>query len=114
MLIKSTQKFIRTSPRKLRSVSDGIKGLNTSRALTMLGFTDKAASEAVLKTLKTAISDAKNNFKLDETKLKVREILINPGSIAKRGRPVSRGQYHQIKKRTSHITVVLESLDNKN
>ncbi len=111
MLIKSTQKYIRTSPRKLRLIANSLKGMSPQIALAKLKFAEKAAAELIAKVVKTGIANAKNNFKLDENKLLVKSIEINPGPTLKRGNPVSRGQYHQIKKRTSHISVTLESPD---
>ncbi len=109
MIIKSTQKFIRTSPRKLRLVANAIKRLNPADALAKLRYVEKAAAEPLSKALKTAISNAKNNYKINDSDLKFDSILINPGPTLKRGRPVSRGQYHAIKKRMSHITIILNS-----
>jgi len=111
MLIKSTQKFIRTSPRKLRLVANAIKKFKPAEALIRLKFAEKSAADPISKALKTAISNAKNNYKINDTDLKFDSIMINPGPTLKRGRPVSRGQYHAIKKRMSHITIVLNSTE---
>ncbi len=109
MEIKSTQKYVRTSPRKLRLVADSVKGFSPQSALIKLDFMEKSASQLVGKVIKTAVANAKNNFGLDGSQLIIENILINPGPTLKRGRAVSRGQHHSIKKRTSHITVSLES-----
>jgi large subunit ribosomal protein L22 len=111
MIIKSTQKFIRTSPRKLRLVAGSVRGMDAQKALIALKFLDKAAAAPLAKVINTAIHDAANNHNLDRTKLKLNSIEINPGPTLKRGRAVSRGQYHSVKKRTSHITVKLISPD---
>lgn len=99
----------RTSPRKVRLVSDSIKGKKVGDALAELGFLVKKSSLPIAKLLKSAISNAKNNFKIEnENNLKVKNIMVNSGPVLKRSRPRSRGMTNQILKRTSNITIVLE------
>ena len=86
-----------------------MKGLPASAALTRLRFVDKRAAEPVIRGIKTAVANAKNNFKQDENKLVVESVGVGVGPTLKRGKAVSRGQYHRIKKRTSHLTVTLKS-----
>jgi len=113
MIIKSTQKFIRTSPRKLRLLVKSVIGLSPTEAITRLKFAPKRSAHLISKVIKTTISDAKNNFKLDPDSLTLHSIQIQVGPTLKRGRAVSRGRSHQIKKRMSHIHVTLESKQTK-
>jgi large subunit ribosomal protein L22 len=69
--------------------------------------TPKAASELMLKLLKSAVANAENNFEMDPEKLYVSETYANPGPIMKRGMPRAQGRMYRINKRTSHITIVV-------
>lgn len=111
MQLTSTQKFIRTSPRKLRLVVDSIKHLSPENALTQLKFLPHSAALLISKVIKSALANATHNHQLDRTKLIFKSIQVSQGPTLKRGQPVSRGQHHAIKKRTSHIKVTLESKD---
>lgn len=84
-----------------------------SRALSYLEVIPQKAGKVLGKVVKTAISNATNNLKLDPTSLHLKEIMINEGPTYKRGQPVSRGRFHPIKKKTSHITVILESTERR-
>ena len=106
--IKAKLNYLRTAPRKARVVADLIKGKNAKLALTRLSFLSKKASSPIAKLLLSAIGNAKNNFKIAEENLIIKSITVDPGPVLKRSRPRSRGMANQIKKRTSHITIVLE------
>lgn len=100
----------RASPRKVRAAVDLIRGRKVKDALAQLNFLTKRSVLPIAKLLKSAISNAKNNFKLaDENKLIVKKIFVDPGHVLKRQMPRSRGMANQILKRTSNITVVLEN-----
>ena len=109
MEIKAEGKYIRISTRKQRLAVDSIKGLTIDKAINALRFLGKASAEPLLKVLLQAKANAVNNLKIDEKKLKIKEIQVGAGPILKRGKPVSRGMWHPIKKRTSHIRVILEA-----
>lgn len=114
MIIKAQQKFIRTSPRKLRLVVDSIKKLKSPQIiLNFLQHIDKQAAKTLSKVLKQAIANATNNTNLPTDSLKIKEIQVGTGPTYKRGQPVSRGRSHPIMKRTSHVTVILESKGRK-
>lgn len=114
MFIKAQQRFIRTSPRKLRLVVDSIRSVRLpQQVLVYLEQTNKAAARIILKVLKQAMANAVNNLKLPADNLFIKEIQVGAGPTYKRGRPVSRGRLHAIAKRTSHVTVVLESKEEK-
>lgn len=105
--------FVRTSPRKLNLVGQTIRGLKAIYALEVLKNLNKKAAEPLLLTLKQGIGNAVNNFKLDKESLVIKKLEIGKGPILKRGRPVARGQWHPILKRTSHIEIVLEGEEKK-
>jgi large subunit ribosomal protein L22 len=113
MLITASSKFIRTSPRKLRLVADAVRHLSPELALVALKNLDKRAAGPIEKTLKQAVANAVNNFNLEKSKLKLKTLMINTGPTYKRMQPVSRGRGHSIYKRTSHIRIILESVETK-
>lgn len=108
MEVIAKSKFIRTSPRKIRLVADAIRGMKVEQAVEILKNINKRAAKVLLLVLKQGTGNAVNNFKLDKSSLLIKKIEIGKGPTYKRGRPVSRGQWHSILKRTSHITIVLE------
>jgi len=108
MEIKAQQSYLRISPRKLRLIVKELKGFSLDKAISSLPFVIKNGSSEIEKVLKQARANAVNNLKLDEKKLFIKEIQVGAGPTLKRGRPVARGMWHPIKKRTSHIRVILE------
>ncbi|MBL7158970.1 50S ribosomal protein L22 [Candidatus Microgenomates bacterium] len=112
MDIKAKSQHVRMSPRKVRLVVDGAKGLSLQKTLEYLILLRKRAAKPLLKTINSAIANATANFKLKEENLKIKSIEILKGPVLKRWRPVSRGRAHPYKKRTSHIKVILEESKN--
>ena len=108
MEITSAKQFIRITPRKMRLVAPLIKGMSVEQALIKLRFTPKDAAKEIIQVLRTAQADAVHNHKLNDQKLIVKTVEVTDGPTLKRGLPVSRGNFHQILKRTSHIKVILE------
>ena len=108
MQVKAQLKYLRIAPRKVRLVVDMIRGKNALDAQNILNFTTKKASEPVLKLLKSAVANAKNNFKLEEADLYISNIEVNEGPKNKRWRARARGQAYEIQKKTSHINIVLD------
>ncbi len=106
--MKHTQKYVRTSPRKLRLIADSVKQLTPVEALASLKFLNKAAAKPMYNAIKTAVSNAKTNFGIKPENLRFAELDIQTGFTIKRFRAVSRGQAHHIMKRTSHIRIVLK------
>jgi len=109
MEIKSEQKHLIISPRKVRPVADAIRKLSVQKAIDMLPFIKKGGSELLLKVIKSAVANALQKG-VGVTELKFKEIQIGEGPRLKRGQPVSRGRWHPIKKRMSHIKVILETI----
>ncbi|MEG1107629.1 MAG: 50S ribosomal protein L22 [Oscillospiraceae bacterium] len=107
MEARAEHKFARISPRKVQIVCDLIRGKDAKVAEALMKNTPKAASELMLKVLKSAVANAENNFNMDPDKLFVCETYANPGPILKRGRPRAQGRMFRINKRTSHITIVV-------
>ena len=107
----ATLKYARISSRKVKIVADLIRGKNVDEALAIVKFTPKAASEIVEKLLKSAIANAENNHGMKSNKLYVAEIYANQGPTLRRIRPAAKGSAVRIRKRTSHITIVLKERD---
>ncbi|MCI6926827.1 MAG: 50S ribosomal protein L22 [Butyricicoccus porcorum] len=99
---------VRIAPRKVKVVCDLIRGKSAAEANAIMMNTPKAASEILVKLLKSAVANAENNHNMDPEKLYVAEVSVSPGPIMKRIRPMSHGRAFRILKRTSHITLVLK------
>ncbi|ADD40900.1 50S ribosomal protein L22 [Stackebrandtia nassauensis] len=107
---RAVARYVRVSPMKARRVVNLVRGLPADEALTVLQFAPQAASEPVYKVIASAIANAENNEKLDRESLLVSEAFVDEGPTMKRYRPRAHGRAYRIRKRTSHITVVLESV----
>lgn len=107
MDVKASLKSLRMAPRKIRLVIDVIRGLPAVEAETRLRFVQKDASRPVLKLLQSAMANAEHNFKLDREKLFVKTVMADGGPTLKRIRPRAHGSAAPIRKRTTHITLVL-------
>jgi large subunit ribosomal protein L22 len=107
MEVRSTYKYARISPFKVREVTREIQGLPVSAALDLLAFTPKKASFLISKTLKSAIANAENNANLKPDGLVVKEAIVGEGPMLKRMMARARGSGSRILKRTSHIRIVL-------
>lgn len=105
---KAVLKYARMSSRKVRIVADLIKGKRAVEAMNILKFTPNAGSAILAKLLKSAISNAENNNNLAVDDLVVAEIYANQGPTMKRLMPKAKGSGARIRKRTSHITIVLK------
>ena len=99
-------KRFRQSPRKMRGVSDLVRGKKVSEALLQLQFVNKKASEPIRKLIASALANAKS-MNIETDSLVVKKIAVDNGAIMYRRRPASRGSAHPIRKRTSHILVEL-------
>lgn len=104
-VVRTQSKYIRMTPRKVRFVVDVIRGMNAQEALETLKFVRKAAALPVYKAVKAAVSDAENNFDKDADRLVIVEARVDEAPTLKRGRSVSRGRFHAVFKRASHITI---------
>ncbi|WP_375486625.1 50S ribosomal protein L22 [uncultured Jatrophihabitans sp.] len=102
---------VRVSPMKARRVIALIRDLPAQEALSVLKFAPQAASEPVGKVLASAIANAEHNFQLDPQSLVVSRAYVDEGPTMKRFRPRAQGRAYRIRKRTSHITIEVESID---
>lgn len=107
MQVKSEYKYARISAFKAREVTREIQGLPATDALDILRFTPKKAAALVIKTLKSAIANAENNNNLRAEKLVVKEAVVGEGPTLKRFVPKARGSAGPIRKRTSHIRIIV-------
>ena len=107
MEAKAYLRYIRISPRKVQIVCDLIRGKDVNTAMSILMQTPKAASEPLVKLLKSAVANAENNFGMDVEKLVVSQVFATPGPILKRMRPRAQGRAFRINKRTSHVTLAV-------
>ena len=106
-------RYVRMTPMKVRRVIDVIRGMKADQALATLQFAPQAASEPVGKVLASAVANAENNRQLDPDTLWVSAAYVDEGPTLKRFRPRAQGRAYRINKRTSHITVVVESRDSQ-
>ena len=110
MPVTAKLRYLRIAPRKVRLVADLIRGKPVEEVQTILNFTQKRAALPILKLLKQAIANAKNNFQMKEKNLYISKILVDEGPKLKRVMPRARGHADEIQKKTSHITIILDEL----
>ena len=108
VLVKAQLKYLRISPRKVRLVADLIRHKMVGLAAKQLNFMPKRSAEPLAKLLNSARASARNNFNLDDNKLYIKEIRVDQGTVLKRYMPQARGSAHMIRKKTSHVTLMLE------
>jgi large subunit ribosomal protein L22 len=110
MEVKAKANFIKISPRKLRLVVDLIRGLKVGEAVDQLQFSKKNAALPLIKLLKSAIANATNNFDIKEDNLFIKEIRADDGPTLHRWMPKARGRATPIRKRTTHVSLILEEI----
>ena len=108
MKVKSESKYQRVSHRKVKRILDQVRGKNALEALAMLKFLPQSGAKLAYETLKSAIANATNNYKLEKDTLVVSECYVCPSTPMKRFRPMSRGRAFAILKRTCHVTMFVE------
>jgi len=107
MEVKASLNRYRQSPRKVRLVTNLIKGKPVDQAIVELRLLTKRAGDPIAKLVRSAVANAKNNFKLDGTDLYIKNITVNEGPTMKRFMPRAFGRAAMIRKRSSHIHVTL-------
>ena len=107
---RATARYVRMTPMKVRRVVDLIRGMEAREALSVLEFAPQAASEPVAKVLASAVANAEHNQQLDADTLVVAVAYVDEGPTLKRFRPRAQGRAFRINKRTSHITIEVESV----
>jgi large subunit ribosomal protein L22 len=107
---KALNRYIGTSPRKMRLVIDLIRGKGVEEALSILHFTTKHAAKTAERVLRSAISNAQNkeeSGRVDTATLYVKEAFVNGGAMTKRVMPAPMGRAFRVRKRSNHITIVV-------
>jgi large subunit ribosomal protein L22 len=105
--VRAVSKYIRISTSKIRRVLRQIEGKTYAEALLLLEFLPYASCAPIIKVLRSATANAKNNLGFDETKLTVKSAFVDKGPTMKRFRPRAQGRAYKILKATSHITIVM-------
>ena len=107
MEARAQARYVRVTPMKARRVIDLIRGMQADEAQAVLRFAPQAASEPVGKVLASAIANATNNYAMDARGLVISEAYVDEGPTMKRIRPRAQGRAYRIRKRSSHITVIV-------
>jgi len=113
MLVVAKLNYLRITPRKVRLVADAIRGKTVGEAQIILNFLVKKAAQPLLKLLKSAVANARNNFQIEEANLYISKITVDEGPKYKRWRARARGRAAAIQKKTSHITLWLDEIVKK-
>jgi large subunit ribosomal protein L22 len=111
---RAIQKYLRRAPRKLRLVADAVRGNNVEEALNKLKFINKAGAIEVSKVIQSAMGNLRDKFddeSFDTVDVMVKTIMVDEGPTLKRIQPAPQGRAHPIRKRMSHITVVVAKKD---
>ena len=108
MQARAVAKYVRISPRKARLVMDQLRGKNVEEALNLLNFAPQKSAYIVKKLISSAVANAEENSEIDVDTLFIKSIYADEGPTLKRFRPRAMGRATRIRKRTSHITVILE------
>jgi large subunit ribosomal protein L22 len=108
MQAKAITKYVRIAPLKVRMIMDVVRGKKVERALAELQYMPQKAAREVARTIKSAAANAENNFDMDRQALVVHTIYADEGPAFKRFMPRARGRADRIRKRTTHITVVVD------
>ena len=109
MQAKAIARYVRISPRKCRIVVDQIRGKSVIQAREILAFTNRGAAEVVEKTLNSAVANAEYKNHVNPNQLVIKECYVDEGPTLKRIRPRAKGSASRIRKRTSHITIVVST-----
>ncbi len=114
MAVTVKLKYLRIAPRKVRIIADMIRQKTIGEAESQLEFVVKKAARPLKKLLDSATASAKNNLHIEKSNLYISKIVVDEGPTLKRHRPRARGRFFQILKRSSHITLTLEQISDKN
>ena len=106
--VRAVTKYVLGSPIKMRRVVNAVRGMRALDALEVLALLPQAAAVPVYKTVKSALANAEENYALEAEDMVIAEIKIDEGPRLRRARYGARGRFKPIKKRMSHITVLLE------
>ena len=107
---RAVARYIRVSPRKVRLIMDEVRGRKIEEALNQLSFAPQKGAFILKKLINSAVANAEQNFEMDVDKLYIKQIFADEGPTLKRFRPRAMGRAAKIRKRTSHLTVVLDEI----
>ncbi|MCS7253069.1 MAG: 50S ribosomal protein L22 [Armatimonadota bacterium] len=110
MEVKSIRRYVRVSPQKARRVAELVKGKHVDEALDILLTIPSKPAKYIHKILKCAVGNAENDYEIDRKSLYVKNVIVDQGPMLKRWMPRARGRADMIRKRTSHITVIIQSV----
>ena len=113
MEARAITKFVRLSPRKVRLIVDQIRGKGVEEALNILKFVPKRSAEIVAKTVRTAVANAENTQSVDVDRLFVKQVKVDEAGMWKRFTPRAQGRATRIRKRLSHITVIVDEAEER-
>ena len=108
MEVTAKARYVRVSPRKARFVTELVKGKKVEEALNILAFTKKAFAKTLTKLINSAVANAQQNNQMDVDTLMIKRISVDGGPTLKRYMPRAMGRATMIRKRTSHVMVVLD------
>lgn len=110
MMVTTQVKYLKISPKKIKTIAQAVVKLSTINALDRLAVDNSKSAKILMKSIQSSVANAANNFKMDKNRLIVKKIEVGKGPFFKRWNPVARGMAHQIKKRTSHLKITLEEI----
>jgi large subunit ribosomal protein L22 len=113
MEARAITRFVRLSPRKVRLVVDQIRGKGVEEALTILKFVPKRSAGIVAKTLRTAVANAENTQSVDVDRLYVKRAVVDEAGMWKRFMPRAQGRATRIRKRLSHVTIIVDEAEER-
>ena len=108
MEVRAVARFVRVSPRKVRLVMDQVRGKKVEEALNLLSFSPQKGAFLLRKLINSAVANAEGNSGLDVDTLQIKRVFADEGPTLKRFRPRAMGRATKIRKRTSHLTVILD------
>ncbi len=108
MEVRAVARFVRVSPRKIRLVMDQVRGKKVEEALNLLSFSPQKGAFLLRKLINSAVANAEGNSGLDVDTLQIKRVFADEGPTLKRFRPRAMGRATKIRKRTSHLTVILD------
>ena len=111
MEVQALSKYVRMSPKKVREVAREIQGRPATEGQELLRFIPRKSARLIAKTLNSAIANAENNHNLSSDELLIKSAIIEEGPAFRRFQPVARGSAHPIRKRTSHIRIILTTIE---
>ncbi|RLB12855.1 MAG: 50S ribosomal protein L22 [Deltaproteobacteria bacterium] len=110
MVAMAQAKYVRISPRKIRLIMDEVRGKDVGEALNILSFMPKKGARILKKLIESAVANAQENLNLDVDELRIAKLCADEGPILKRWRARALGRATMIRKRTSHLMVILEEI----